>query len=206
MSMYQPLIPTGRVQLDEDYKNVRDNFTQLNTTYGIDHYAYDNQTANNGFHNTVTTPIVVGAAHPATAVNVPKLYAMQDTAPLGVIQYSRGGNNAVPSPITTLQSPATPIVLLSNGTTPLLDFTGIARAMVKVYAGNFTAPMNNTGNTRLIEVMVWWNGLTFFNDGGSTALRVNNAGNVLQLQNLSNSPATIFNDIYWTLQILRVQV
>lgn len=34
---YQPNIPTGSVPLNQDYLNLQGNFSQLNTTYGVDH-------------------------------------------------------------------------------------------------------------------------------------------------------------------------
>lgn len=50
---YQPGVPTGSVKLNQDYKNIRGNFAQLNTTFGIDHTTIDNATAQNGYHTTV---------------------------------------------------------------------------------------------------------------------------------------------------------
>lgn len=51
--MYQPLIPTGSVGLNLDYKNIQKNFQQLNTTFGKDHTTFDDQTTNNGYHKVV---------------------------------------------------------------------------------------------------------------------------------------------------------
>lgn len=57
MSMYQPGIPTGTVELDVDYQNLQNNFQQLDTTYGHDHFKFSDGTANNGKHQFVTMPI-----------------------------------------------------------------------------------------------------------------------------------------------------
>lgn len=210
MSMYLPGIPTGTVNLDEDYLNLQHNFTQLNVTYGTDHYAYDDQTANNGFHNTVTTPLIVGAAHPATAADVPKFYAMQDTVPLGVIHYSRAGNNAVPSPVTYRQSPSTPIILNIGNTTPLMNFAGLSRAIVKIFAGDFTNPMSAAPQPRVNELTAWWNGTTFSipsvpAQGNAIVVRVV-AASSLELFNNTSGPGTNFLNVYWTMQFLRLQV
>lgn len=37
MSLYNPNIPTGLIKLKIDYKNLQNNFKQLNDTYGVDH-------------------------------------------------------------------------------------------------------------------------------------------------------------------------
>ncbi len=52
MTSYQPNIPTGLVNLDIDYQNLRGNFQQLDTTYAIDHVPIT-QVANNGYHANV---------------------------------------------------------------------------------------------------------------------------------------------------------
>lgn len=52
MTMYQPGIPTGTVNLDQDYQNIQDNFQQLNTTYGSDHVAYS-IAPDNGYHKAI---------------------------------------------------------------------------------------------------------------------------------------------------------
>lgn len=53
MSSYQPGIPTGTVDLDVDYLNIQANFQQLDTSFGIDHLPFSNQTAQNGYHTSI---------------------------------------------------------------------------------------------------------------------------------------------------------
>lgn len=58
MSTYQPNIPTGLVELDQDYLNLQRNFSQINTTYGVDHVALTNNSGVppvgiNGMHTVV---------------------------------------------------------------------------------------------------------------------------------------------------------
>jgi len=53
MSSYQPGIPTGTVNLDQDYKNIQKNFQQLDTSFGIDHVTFSNQTPQNGYHESI---------------------------------------------------------------------------------------------------------------------------------------------------------
>lgn len=52
MSTFNPLIPTGLVPLDEDYKNLQLNFQQLDTSFGIDHTKFS-VTPLNGYHTVV---------------------------------------------------------------------------------------------------------------------------------------------------------
>lgn len=52
MTMYQATIPTGLVRLDQDYKNVRDNFTQINSTYNTDHVPLTTA-PQNGYHSVI---------------------------------------------------------------------------------------------------------------------------------------------------------
>ena len=65
MSIYNPSIPTGLINLDTDYKNIQNNFSQLDTSYGVDHYKYSDNTANNGKHNIIHIP-TPQAASPGT--------------------------------------------------------------------------------------------------------------------------------------------
>ena len=53
MSTYQPNIPTGLVSFNQDYLNVQGNFQQLDTSFGDDHFAFSDQTSNNGYHKTI---------------------------------------------------------------------------------------------------------------------------------------------------------
>lgn len=172
----------------------------MDITYGVDHYKYSDQTANNGFHNTVTTPLVVGSAHPATAANVPKLYSMQDTANIGVIQYSRGGNNAVPSPITFIQSPSTATVINNGAFANVLDLAGTARAIIKGYAANF----NSVNATKAAESAIYWDGTNMYlRPTASINFGFVNSGSIIRL---FNNTGSAMNDVYWVLQIMRVQV
>lgn len=52
-SNYQPGIPTGTVPLNQDYLNIKNNFTQLNTTFGTDHTTVSDTSAENGYHKSV---------------------------------------------------------------------------------------------------------------------------------------------------------
>ncbi len=58
MPVYNPLVPTGTVNLNVDYQNLQGNFEQANIVYGTDHYPFDNATAGEqGFHDKATFPV-----------------------------------------------------------------------------------------------------------------------------------------------------
>ncbi len=71
---YQPNIPTGLVQLDEDYQNIQDNFAQLNTQFNVDHVPLTSTsgTPPNGYHTRVH---LVPANTPGTTNNYGQLYS-----------------------------------------------------------------------------------------------------------------------------------
>lgn len=62
---YQPGIPTGTVDLDVDYQNVQDNFTQLDVSFGVDHVPFSNTTPQNGYHTSIHfNPVSTTATNP----------------------------------------------------------------------------------------------------------------------------------------------
>ncbi len=188
------------------------NTNAADDSFGVDHYKFSDLTVNNGFHNTVTTPVIVGVAHPTTTAVLDKFYAMQDSPLLGILQYSRGWNAtvaapAVPTPVTSLHSPSTPIVMLNGGTTNILDFTGISRAFVTAIVADLTS-----GNTTTLSntTNVFWTGSAFTIMPQAFplaianqvySLKVQSSGNILQAVN--NSGSTL-NNVYWTLKLHRL--
>jgi hypothetical protein len=176
---------------------ILNNFTQLNTSFGIDHYPFTTAGANTGFHNQVTTPAIIGGV-PTTTTN-PIFYAYQITGPVGLIQYSGGPSGAVASPVTLRQSPSSPITISNSGTTNVLDFTGLARAICTLYAMDTGS---GTGN-RFSVTTIFWTGstFTFSKLSGTSNLVAQNSGNIVQL--LNNSGVS-YSNVYWTLQMLRL--
>lgn len=191
--------PLADVNQDVTQPQIRANFQQANTSFGTDHYAFDNLTVNNGFHKQVTTPDQGGDV--VTTTN-PVLYAKSPYAAIGLIQFSRGPSNAIPSPITFLQSPSSPITLTQNATTNVLNFTGFGPTIATIYA-------IDTGIPKSVSCTFLWTGSSFYKasaqDSGFTGtLSITTSGNILQVQNSSASAIT-FNNVYWTLQFLRIQ-
>ena len=194
---YDPNIPLPTDLLSVSQNDIKNNFTQANTSFGIDHYPFDDGTANNGKHNQVTTPLIVGSTHPATAVNEPKFYAMQDSASLGVLQYSRGGSNVPPSPLTRLHSPTAPISLANNATTNVIDATGLNLLFGILISRDTTASGTSTG------AIVIWNGAAWsaVDLNSSSNIDVVAAGSILQLKNVSGGA---LSNVFWSLEIFRI--
>lgn len=85
MSTYQANIPTGTVNLDVDYINIRNNFTQLDTTFGVDHVTFSNQSAQNGYHTSIHfNPVSTVATNP------PNNYVPSTATPAAVPATSGG--------------------------------------------------------------------------------------------------------------------
>src|SRR5260221_3282050 len=107
MTLFLPNIPQPNDNLDFSQGQLLSNNQGLDTVFGIDHYPFSDASGNKGFHNTVTqpayqNPIGTPSPTPPGTVAEPKLYAFQQTVPLGVLQYSRGPNNMAPTPVTSL--------------------------------------------------------------------------------------------------------
>ncbi len=72
MSTYNPLVPTGTIPLNLDYKNLQKNFNQMDITYGVDHVPLTDTTNKNGYHKTIhSVPFSTAGVAPANATNQP---------------------------------------------------------------------------------------------------------------------------------------
>lgn len=199
---YNPNIPQPGDNLDISQGDLLTNFTACDVSFGIEHYKFSNLTANNGKHNTVTSPAYVAfplatpsATPPVTAANEPKFYGFQDSANVGVIQYSRGPSNAVPTPLTSLQSTSAAIVLAPGTTTNVLDFTGLSRAFCQLFAADLG------GTNQIFSNTIWWTGSAFLFLPLGTTIVAQSSGNILQIK---NNTAGAMSNIYWTLKLNRL--
>lgn len=207
---YNPNIPLATDLQSVSQGQIKDNFSSCNTTFGIDHYSFADATANIGFHNKVTTPLIAGGTHPTTTTN-PILYAKQDSANIGVIQYSRGPSNAVPSPLTELHSGTAPISVSSGSSINILDFTGITRAISTLFvwqASDSSTTFNFFSNIRVMWHLLptpqpFFRFITTQSTSPNGGLIPVSTGNILQVQNLSGSN---LNNVYWTLIFHRIDV
>ncbi len=200
MSIYNPNIPIGSDFLSISQGQILQNFNKANSSFGIDHYPFADLTPNNGKHNQVTTPIFVDnpptGLPPVTAADEPKFYAFRDATQLPVLQYSRGPSNAIPSPLTKLQS--TSPVALANGANLVLDFNlpaTIKRAMGMAYAYGDTG-----GGASRAAAFFWWTGTNLFTNNVITGGTLAFSASGTQL-NLSSAGA---QNGYWTLDFMRL--
>lgn len=212
---FNPNVPQATDFLSDSQSELLQNNLQLDTSFGIDHYTFSNLTAENGKHNQVTTPLIVGGVHPTTSATELKFYAMQDTAEIGLLQYSRGwdtanATSAVPSPVTFLQSPSTELTIaVGGGDIPLIDLVNVTNfAIGTVYAFS----KHTTSNTPRFFIQydfVWRKTIGTYSimevaSTGSSQWSVNQSGSVLVLRAGGGAAAT--DQIYWTLQFLRIQL
>jgi hypothetical protein len=200
MTIYTRNQPIATDDLDISQPQLFNNTNAADTIFGFEHYAFSDKTADRGLHNTVTTPSYVATPStglpPTTTVN-PIFYGFQQTTPLGILQFSRGPNDAVPTPLTNIQSPTGGITLLAGGSTNLLDFTGINIANFYIIAFdkiNVNASMFNVS---------FWNGTSFIGIISiGQGFTINSSGNILQIK---NTTAVDFTQVYWTLNFNRIQ-
>lgn len=117
--MYNPSIPNANDLLSVSQGQLKDNFTSANTTFGIDHYTFNDVTANIGFHKQVTLPLINAASVPASVGQIALLGTNLVALNPSQVWYKRDGvANTVP--INGILDPLTPASNLSSGYTFLI--------------------------------------------------------------------------------------
>ncbi len=170
MTVYQPGIPTGFIDLDVDYQNIQNNFTQLDTTYKIDHIPLT-QAPFNGFHTVVhltsfssqatNPPNNQPVSSPPTVGGVGEIFSAQiddGLNPDEALYFKTGGGrlmqftrNFTPIPLTNNYAPA------SGGPNVGTDFNagatfisgGIIFQWGSFEPGTFDFPNPITGTVKL---------------------------------------------------------
>lgn len=200
---FTPNRPTATEFLQVSQGLINTNFTSSDNTFGIEHYKFSDVTANKGFHNTVTQPLIIGAAHPTTTTN-PIIYAMSSngSSPF-TLQFSRGTSNAVPTPITNLNSPSTPLTMShGGGSLVFLNFNKISGVVIgTLYFANIGSPdfydvelfyYNSVGPVLQTHTIVGSNPLVVFGISGTTYGCTNNTTN------------KDYNNCYWSMNFYRM--
>lgn len=72
---YQPLIPTGTVQLDQDYQNIQGNFQAADTAFGVDHTLFS-VASQSGYHKAIH---MIPQASITNVPGFPQLYSKSIT-------------------------------------------------------------------------------------------------------------------------------
>lgn len=208
MTSFLPNIPQPGDFLDTSQAQLLANNQALDTEFGIDHYKFSDSSANQGFHNKATTPVFVDnpptGLPPVTTTN-PVFYAFQDTANAGVLQYSRGPSNAVPSPVTSRHSTAAGVPIAGGTTLDVFDFSGMSHAFAQLFG--YTA--NGASLNDYVYASIFWsstnNQLKFFAQSASANLSVviGSSASIIGIKN--NAGPSTGNNFYWTLHFLRIQ-
>lgn len=205
--VFNPNRPIASENLSDSQPLLLSNNQALDNSFGVDHYKFSNATGNNGFHNQVTTPPFVDSPPtgnpPVTTAN-PILFAFQQTANLGVLQYSRGPNNAVITPLTRLYSPSTPLSIGNSSSLPVFDFTGISLAHCLLTL-SYTSTIPITPNV-VQEVLIRYqsgpSSSVISLGGGSGNISITFSGNVMYITTTSSGAST---NLFWTLEFKRIQ-
>lgn len=195
--------PLGTQLQNQSSPQLRNNFSQANTSFSVDHIGFGIAT-NNGLHNQVTTaacsnPSGSPTTEPTTTSTTCAFYAKQYNTNVGLLQYSKLPSNGVSTPVTARQSSSTAISLGAGSTVDILDFTGINVGIADFYA------INASGTPTICYGNVFWSGtaFNFFTQSNSSSpLQVTKNGNVLILKNNSG---VSYDNIYWTLKFVRIQ-
>jgi hypothetical protein len=139
MTSYQPGIPTGSVDLDEDYQNLQNNFQSLDTYFGIDHtqYSVNNLTTPSGYHKSVH---MIPQSSPSVTAGFGQLYSQ--TIDDGVnndqtLFWLTGGNRTIQ--LTRNFQP----VAATNGYTMLPGGLIMQWGIVSIPSGTVTFSTNN---------------------------------------------------------------
>lgn len=200
MAVFTPNIPQATDLLSDSQPQIKNNFDSTANTINDDHYGPADLTANLGKHRAVTSPTPSPATHYATTTDT-KLYGMQDAVAIGNIQYSRGPSNAVPTPVTCLQSSSAAISVSTTPGTTILNFTGLPYCYGYVIATGITATSNRTQ----IVYSFFWDGSI-----GEADVMTNLYTSQVVIQfvgadlNMVAQPAKTFTNVAWTLEFKRI--
>jgi hypothetical protein len=192
MSSFLPNIPQPTDNLDFSQGQLLTNNLALDTIFGTDHTKFSDATINVGHHTVINS--IAQAGYPAANTYV-QLFSYSPSVNVGAIDFTFQPSPAtVATPITNLQSPSTAIVLAPTATTNVLNFAGLPRAIASLYA-------IDTGVPVLQSRAILWTGSTFLGLGAVSGFNFLASGSTLQIQNNNVVP---YNNVYWTLQLLRV--
>ena len=104
---YQPLIPTGTVQLDQDYQNIQGNFQAADTAFGVDHTLFS-VALQSGYHKSIH---MITQASITNVPGFPQLYSksISDVNTDEALFYNTGtGNRTVQMTVPIVPQVASP--------------------------------------------------------------------------------------------------
>lgn len=194
---FNPSIPQSTDKLSASQPVLLSNNLAIDNSFGVDHYKFSDGTADNGKHETVTTPNI---AIPTTTAD-PKIYGHQLTAPLTTLQFSKGVSDAIATPLTSIQSTSADSTFTAFQTKNILDFAGITRAVFHVRADLLSPDINTSSQLFTASFSGGAFKIRQYNTTpASVVFILSSAGTNLRLQSqLATSGA------YWTIQFLRLE-
>lgn len=206
---FTPGIPLATDFIDESQPVIAANFTELDAVFDVDHYKYSDATGDKGKHRTVTTP--AESVHPTTAADEPVLYAYEDYAAAGVLQYSRGGSDAVPTPVTALHGSIASLISGAGNAVTILDLTG----MTRFFGQLFIMQDSGVASTACAWYPIFFNGTNIANRLTTGLLPLGyspqaapaaqaTAKTITEL-GIQNRFASTITNVQWTLLIHRIE-
>ena len=189
-------IPQPNDFLSDSQAQLLINNQQLDSGFDVDHTTFTPPATptDRGKHKSVTS--ILQTADLSTAVNEVKLYSIEKTATLGPLQFSRGENDANPSPVTLIHSPNTTVNI---GTTNVIDFTGCTLVIgsVNIIWKDVPGARNETNES--ISFGFDTAGFYFGRTQTDNNVRLVATGNILQITTVG-----VAKNIWWTLRLDRV--
>jgi len=183
------------------------NFQALNTTFALNHYAFDNTTSSLGKHSVVQTPIV---ATPNTNADEPALYCIKPlspagTAPIPALQFSRLPSNGLATPLTCMQSTSGAITINAGASINIADLTNITNTLIEFYAYSVNSSFPSSAG---LFVVLAYNGtvINFINNvSGQSGVKFVLSLSPGKVLVLTNPTVSNISNVYWTLKFLRIQ-
>ena len=206
---YNPNIPNASDYQDESQVQLKQNFQQLDTSFSINHYGFSDISGETGKHKVITT-VSQGTsptAHPTTAANEPKIYAFKSLGNIPVLNFSRGGSDAVPTAITKVHSSSAPITL-PMGTTNIFDFTGINYCLCRFVFNYQNQSSTDIINSSTREYYVVYNTTLATSGGKVMPVTIDGIGNMqagFTGTNLNVTTLTGCTQFRWVLEFLRIE-
>ena len=199
--------PLANEKLSFSQETIRENFETANDIMEIDHYPFNDLTANKGFHKITHWP--AQSSIPAVGTTS-QLFGYETTTPLGTLIYGQstiaGSGN---SPIIPLNSSATGITIGTTSQTTVIDVTGLSVFYATLTHGTVNIMGASIFGSHIISSSS--NGATMgvavVKSTGLSGISVTTDTSVSKLFIIKNTSTTnTFNNYFWTLNIHRAIV
>ncbi len=206
--LYNVNTPTGTTKLSVDWLNLRNNTMAANTSFGINHFAFNNATDNNGKHKYVD---MVSQALPSIAVGDGAIYVNTNASSVTNLYYTpdNSGNtyqitrtNAGNYPKFSNNIPyGTPPAgfdqeggwtFLPGGMLLQYGFYGMSGATGT--SGNIQFPFTFTNPPYSVQISVYQSNLLF----GNNFVAISSTNPPTTSQFTFKATVSTFSGIYWT--------